>query len=143
MKPTALKRFTDFVGENLSREEEIRLRDMGLAPTRWFASLMIDYFQASQNSPEYIKEVFDDWIDDSFSDGPYRIDKSTVEMDNWNQSDFEDPETGELIYDMAPSVSFVLETQSDDLNEVSDWIEDNMIGRIFECINDLQIIEAD
>lgn len=133
-----VKKFSQFIKESFDREEERRLRDLGLGPTKWFVGLILDLHYAAQTSPEIFMEDFKDWIDRDFSTGAWRIDSESIELEEWDPEAYE---FGEL--EEAPSVAFTLITETAENGLVEEWLENNLIGRVFEEINDLQKIEAD
>jgi hypothetical protein len=134
-----IKRFTQFIQESFSREEEAQLRNMGLAPTRWYVALTIEISWAANTTPEQIREDFKDWIERDFSIGAWRIDSESIELDEWEPEAFDFEENMEF----GPSVSFTLITQTGDEALVEAWLNANLIGRVFDDINDLQKIEAE
>lgn len=135
-----IKNFTEFIGENFSHDEESRLRDMGLAPTRWYVSLMIDLYAAANTASDQLKEDFENWVESDFSDGDWRIKAETISVEDWDPESFE---FGEVDMDDAPSIEFELVTRSQDEAEVEAWIRETLVGRVFDDINDLQRIEAE
>lgn len=133
-----IKRFTQFIQESFSREEEAQLRNMGLAPTRWYVALTIEISWAANAAPEQIREDFASWVESDFSAGAWQIKPETIRLEDWDPEAFE---FGEM--DEAPSIEFELESQSQDADEVEAWIRENLVGRVFDDINDLQKIEAE
>lgn len=135
-----IKNFTEFIGENFSHDEESRLRDMGLAPTRWYVSLMIDLYAAANTASDQLKEDFENWVESDFSGGDWRIKAETISVEDWDPESFE---FGEVDMDDAPSIEFELVSRSQDEAEVEAWIRETLVGRVFDDINDLQRIEAE
>lgn len=135
-----IKNFTEFIGENFSHDEESRLRDMGLAPTRWYVSLMIDLYAAANTASDQLKEDFENWVESDFSGGDWMIKAETISVEDWDPESFE---FGEVDMDDAPSIEFELVSRSQDEAEVEAWIRETLVGRVFDDINDLQRIEAE
>jgi len=135
-----IKKFSQFIQESFNRDEERRLRDLGLGPTRWAVVLSFDYFYVVQTSPAQFSEDFADWIADDFSTGGWRIDPATIELDDWKPEAFDVDDDN---YAEPPGVLFTLTADEADAGAVKAWLKDNLLGRVFDEINDLQKIEAD
>ena len=84
-----IKRFTQFIQESFSREEEAQLRNMGLAPTRWYVALTIEISWAANAAPEQIREDFASWVESDFSAGAWQIKPETIRLEDWDPEAFE------------------------------------------------------
>ena len=88
MKPI-IKRFKQFINENLDGDEDRRLRDLGLAPTDWAVELEIEFDQAHQSTPEYIKSILIGWLPEINSiSSDFQIQEDSVDIDEWTEEDY-------------------------------------------------------
>ena len=88
MKPI-IKRFKQFINESLDRDDVRRLRDLGLAPTDWDVELEIEWDQAHQSTPEYIKSILIGWLPEINSiSSDFQIQEDSVDIDEWTEEDY-------------------------------------------------------
>lgn len=182
--------------ENLDSEEERELRSMGFGANNisWEVELEIDFDQAHQSEPEYIKSIFIGWLPEinSISD-EFRVQEDSVDIDEWTEKDYliqddevptdddidqmrkpvllaliddlgldvdadeatraslgevrdlikqaiEDHGFSEMNYGQRDFIRFRLLTATENQDEVSKWIVENIIGsgRLFSDLNSLE-----
>jgi hypothetical protein len=84
-----IKLFEEF--DPLSPDDEQELRRMGFAvgSTNWEVELEIEFDQAHQSEPEYIKSIFIEWLPEinSISD-EFKIQEDSVDIDEWTEEDY-------------------------------------------------------
>jgi hypothetical protein len=86
---TIIKRFAQFINESLDRDDIRRLRELGLAPTDWAVELEIEFDQAYQGTPEYIKSILIGWLPEINSiSSDFQIKEDSVDIDEWTNADY-------------------------------------------------------
>lgn len=125
-----IKRFNRFIHESFNRKEASRLRDVGLAPTQWHVTLIIDSFAARSATPKRLRESFENWIASEFSKGAWQIKPKTIRLDDWVCDD-------DRLYEM-PLIKFVLESESERVDEVEAWVRARLLGHVFDDIYSLK-----
>jgi hypothetical protein len=86
---TIIKRFAQFINESLDRDDIRRLRELGLAPTDWAVELEIEFDQAYQGTPEYIKSILIGWLPEINSiSSDFQIKEDSVDIDEWTDADY-------------------------------------------------------
>jgi hypothetical protein len=86
---TIIKRFAQFINESLDRDDIRRLRELGLAPTDWAVELEIEFDQACQSEPEYIKSIFIGWLPEINSiSSDFQVKEDSVDIDEWTEEDY-------------------------------------------------------
>jgi hypothetical protein len=86
---TIIKRFAQFINESLDRDDIRRLRELGLAPTDWAVELEIEFDQAYQGTPEYIKSIFIGWLPEINSiSSDFQVKEDSVDIDEWTEEDY-------------------------------------------------------
>ena len=84
-----VKGFNQFINESLDRDDIRRLRELGLAPTDWAVELEIDFDQACQSEPEYIKSIFIGWLPEINSiSSDFQVKEDSVDIDEWTEEDY-------------------------------------------------------
>jgi hypothetical protein len=84
-----VKGFNQFINESLDRDDIRRLRELGLAPTDWEVELEIDFDQACQSEPEYIKSIFIGWLPEINSiSSDFQVKEDSVDIDEWTEEDY-------------------------------------------------------
>ena len=84
-----IKTFKQFINESLDRDDIRRLRELGLAPTDWAVELEIEFDQAYQGTPEYIKSILIGWLPEINSiSSDFQIKEDSVDIDEWTNADY-------------------------------------------------------
>jgi hypothetical protein len=84
-----LKKFQEFINESLDKDVARSLRELGLAPTDWAVELEIEFDQASQSEPEYIKSIFIGWLPEINSiSSDFQVKEDSVDIDEWTEEDY-------------------------------------------------------
>jgi hypothetical protein len=84
-----VKGFNQFINESLDRDDIRRLRELGLAPTDWEVELEIEFDQACQSEPEYIKSIFIGWLPEINSiSSDFQVKEDSVDIDEWTEEDY-------------------------------------------------------
>jgi hypothetical protein len=84
-----VKGFNQFINESLDTADVRRLRELGLAPTDWAVELEIDFDQACQSEPEYIKSIFIGWLPEINSiSSDFQVKEDSVDIDEWTEEDY-------------------------------------------------------
>ena len=75
--------------ENYTRDEQDRLKDLGLGYFDWRAELEIDYGQASQNTSATIQSILIDRLPQINAISPdFQIAEDSIGIDEWEEADF-------------------------------------------------------
>jgi hypothetical protein len=84
-----VKGFNQFINESLDTADVRRLRELGLAPTDWAVELEIEFDQACQSEPEYIKSIFIGWLPEINSiSSDFQVKEDSVDIDEWTEEDY-------------------------------------------------------
>ena len=123
--------------EELTDAERTELAKLGLASARWHVELSLDYFHLAQNEPADLAQGFTEEIIPSLEIGAtgYLIEPASVEIPDWDPEDHSEMEESYPVH-----VSFVLETQTHEESIVRDFIESELLGRVFDGISELEMI---
>jgi hypothetical protein len=83
-----VKNFNQFVNESLTGDEEGRLRELGLL-IDWDVELEIEFDQACQSEPEYIKSKLIEWLPEINSvSSDFQVKEDSVDIDEWTEEDY-------------------------------------------------------
>jgi len=86
---TIIKRFAQFINESLTKDEEARLKELGLAPTDWAVELEIEWDHAHQSTPEYTKSILIGHLPEINSiSSDFQIQEDSVDIDEWTEEDY-------------------------------------------------------
>jgi hypothetical protein len=88
-----IKGFQQFLKENIDttdNSDDAELRDMGFyKKIDWEVELEIEFSQASQSEPDYIKSVFIGWLPEINSDkSEFEVHEDSVDIDEWTEEDY-------------------------------------------------------
>ena len=144
-----VKKFSQFINESVDSDRD-ELASMGFKSTSsWEVMLEVDWDLAAQTEHADVKAFIEE-LADELSGGDYMINKSSINLDDWDpetdyweeDEDDEDDHGSSPNYGMRSFCTFKLEASSDDTEEtVKEWIDDNLIGRVFSDITEVNKIE--
>ena len=134
-----LKLFEDGSSQTPNTAKNLaRLRQLGIAKysATWEVQLEIDWDQAAQSEPQEIKDYFIEIFVDQAEQYEYRIDVDSIEVDKWKHSNYWrgiNPN-----YNRRDFVTFTLESPTADQEEVEQWIDDHLLGRLFSSLESIE-----